>query len=117
MRAGQDNFLAQVVESLDINIDISEVYIGTLSKAFKLSKRTRLKVCRALSFNKTPSKLKRAVPILITSPFGSKHSIQAALQLDSMKLGNCTNINVSIIKNNNNKRVFNALSNSIIGNP
>jgi protein ECT2 len=44
------------VHSQDVGIEINEIPLGTLSKAFRLATRTRLKVGRAFSFNKTPSR-------------------------------------------------------------
>lgn len=55
-----------------------------------------LQVGRAFSFNKTPSKLKRAVTTMMTSPFGSTQSLTPASQLAQMKLASCTNLNVCI---------------------
>lgn len=102
--------------SLELEVDISDVNVSTLSKAFKLAAKTRLKVgflCsyleayqpnrfslliqvgRAFSFNKTPNKLKRAVSTMMTSPFGSTNSLTPASQLAQMRLASCTNINVS----------------------
>ncbi|XP_059613663.1 protein ECT2 isoform X5 [Phlebotomus argentipes] len=85
-RADADQFLASV-NSSELNIDISDFNIGTLSKAFKFATRTRLKVGRAFSFNKTPSKLKRAVSTMMTN------SLTPASQLAQMKLASCNNIN------------------------
>ncbi|XP_055621069.1 protein ECT2 isoform X2 [Toxorhynchites rutilus septentrionalis] len=73
-------------ESEELGIDVSDINVGTLSKAFKFATRTRLKVGRAFSFNKTPSKLKRAVSTMMTSPFGSTQSLTPASQLAQMKL-------------------------------
>ncbi|XP_055688272.1 protein ECT2 isoform X9 [Lutzomyia longipalpis] len=86
-RADADQFLASV-DSTELSIDISDLNIGTLSKAFKFATRTRLKVGRAFSFNKTPSKLKRAVSTMMTN------SLTPASQLAQMKLASCNNINV-----------------------
>ncbi|XP_065079116.1 protein ECT2 isoform X3 [Ochlerotatus camptorhynchus] len=80
-------------ESEELGIDVSDINVGTLSKAFKFATRTRLRVGRAFSFNKTPSKLKRAVSTMMTSPFGSTQSLTPASQLAQMKLASCTNIN------------------------
>uniref|UniRef100_A0A1B0CPY3 Uncharacterized protein n=1 Tax=Lutzomyia longipalpis TaxID=7200 RepID=A0A1B0CPY3_LUTLO len=85
-RADADQFLASV-DSTELSIDISDLNIGTLSKAFKFATRTRLKVGRAFSFNKTPSKLKRAVSTMMTN------SLTPASQLAQMKLASCNNIN------------------------
>ncbi|XP_026323485.1 protein ECT2 isoform X3 [Hyposmocoma kahamanoa] len=49
-------------------------------------------VGRALSFNKTPSKLKRAMSSMI-SPFGSQSNLTPASQLAQMRLASCNNIN------------------------
>uniref|UniRef100_A0A1A9ZPX8 DH domain-containing protein n=1 Tax=Glossina pallidipes TaxID=7398 RepID=A0A1A9ZPX8_GLOPL len=78
--------------SQELDVDISDINLSTLSKAFKLAARTRLKVGRAFSFNKTPSKLKRAVSTMMTSPFGSTSSLTPASQLAQMRLASCTNI-------------------------
>ncbi|CAH0556412.1 unnamed protein product [Brassicogethes aeneus] len=88
--ADADKFLAYLEPSqLDIDTDISN---GTLSKARAFATRTRLKVGRAFSFNKTPSKLKRAVSSMM-SPFGSSTNLTPASQLAQMKLQSYTNIN------------------------
>ncbi|KOB72011.1 Pebble, partial [Operophtera brumata] len=63
----------------------------TLSKVSKFAARTRIKVGRALSFNKTPSKLKRAMSSMI-SPFGSQANLTPASQLAQMRLASCNNI-------------------------
>lgn len=60
----------------------------------------QLQVGRAFSFNKTPSKLKRAVSTIMTSPFGSTNSLTPASQLAQMKLASCNNINVSVVSGN-----------------
>ncbi|XP_014215681.1 protein ECT2 isoform X3 [Copidosoma floridanum] len=55
--------------------------------------RTKMKVHRAFSFNKTPSKLKRAMSTMM-SPFGSTTSLTpASQQLAQMRLASCNNIN------------------------
>lgn len=82
------------LEPEQLDIDTSDVSNGTLSKAFKFANKTRLKVERAFSFNKTPSKLKRAVSSMM-SPFGSSTNLTPATQLAQMKLASCNNINVS----------------------
>lgn len=85
-----ENFLASVdAETLDIDMSISGT--GTLSKAFKFASRTRSKVGRAFSFNKTPSKLKRAVSTMM-SPFGSTTNLTPTNQLSQMRLASCANI-------------------------
>ncbi|XP_011293557.1 protein ECT2 isoform X2 [Musca domestica] len=87
--------------SQELEVDISDVNLSTLSKAFKLAARTRLKVGRAFSFNKTPSKLKRAVSTMMTSPFGSTNSLTPASQLAQMRLASCTNIHEVVDDDNN----------------
>lgn len=72
-----------------IDTDTSDIVVGTLSKAFK---RTKQKVGRAFSFNKTPSKLKRAVSTMM-SPFGSTSNLTPASQLAQMRLASCNNLN------------------------
>lgn len=56
-------------------------------------------VGRAFSFNKTPSKLKRAVSTMMTPPFGSTNSLTPASQLAQMRLASCANIHVSSAHN------------------
>ncbi|XP_050073881.1 protein ECT2 [Anopheles maculipalpis] len=70
----------------EVDIDVSDINVGTLSKAFKIASKTRMKVGRVFSFNKTPSKLKRTVSTLMPSPFGSTQSLTPASQLAQMKL-------------------------------
>uniref|UniRef100_A0A182QYH4 Protein ECT2 n=1 Tax=Anopheles farauti TaxID=69004 RepID=A0A182QYH4_9DIPT len=77
----------------EVDIDVSDINVGTLSKAFKIASKTRMKVGRVFSFNKTPSKLKRTVSTLMPSPFGSTQSLTPASQLAQMKLASCTNLN------------------------
>lgn len=83
------------LESHQLDIDTSDVSRGTLTKAFKFATRTRLKVGRAFSFNKTPSKLKRAVSSMM-SPFGSSNNITPSSELAQMRLASYNNISVSI---------------------
>ncbi|XP_068904780.1 protein ECT2 isoform X4 [Tenebrio molitor] len=85
-----DKFLAYL-ESHQLDIDTSDVSRGTLTKAFKFATRTRLKVGRAFSFNKTPSKLKRAVSSMM-SPFGSSNNITPSSELAQMRLASYNNI-------------------------
>nr|XP_031831164.1 protein ECT2 isoform X7 [Nomia melanderi] len=93
-KADADTFLISL-DSHQLEIDTSDVALGTLSKAFKFASRTRMKVGRAFSFNKTPSKLKRAMSTMM-SPFGSTNSLTpASQQLAQMRLASCNNINVS----------------------
>ncbi|EAL39928.3 AGAP005796-PA [Anopheles gambiae str. PEST] len=77
----------------EVDIDVSDINVGTLSKAFKIASKTRMKVGRVFSFNKTPSKLKRTVSTMMPSPFGSTQSLTPASQLAQMKLASCTNLN------------------------
>ncbi|XP_043258171.1 protein ECT2-like isoform X2 [Colletes latitarsis] len=122
-KADADTFLISL-DSHQLQIDTSDVALGTLSKAFKslfhnfyleymdpyvfllnsmcettlhvplpFASRTRMKVGRAFSFNKTPSKLKRAMSTMM-SPFGSTNSLTpASQQLAQMRLASCNNIN------------------------
>lgn len=82
------------LEPHQLDIDTTDLSNGTLSKAFKFATKTRLKVGRAFSFNKTPSKLKRAVSSMM-SPFGSSTNLTPASQLAQMRLASYSNINVS----------------------
>ncbi|XP_057663730.1 protein ECT2 [Diorhabda carinulata] len=88
--ADADKFMAYL-EPQQLDIDTSDVNNGTFSKAFKFA-TNRLKVGRAFSFNKTPSKLKRAVSSMM-SPFGSSTNLTPASQLAQMKLASYSNIN------------------------
>ncbi|XP_036338298.1 protein ECT2 isoform X1 [Rhagoletis pomonella] len=87
--------------SQELEVDISDVNLSTLSKAFKLAARTRQKVGRAFSFNKTPSKLKRAVSTMMTPPFGSTNSLTPASQLAQMRLASCANIHEAVNEEGN----------------
>ncbi|XP_014276260.1 protein ECT2 isoform X2 [Halyomorpha halys] len=101
-RPDADNFLA-TLDPKNLDIETSDVGLGTLGKAFKFASRTRMKVGRAFSFNKTPNKLKRAVSTMM-SPFGSTTNLTpAATQLAQMRLASCTNI--SELANNNSPTV------------
>ncbi|KAI4466303.1 protein ect2 [Holotrichia oblita] len=91
--ADADKLLAYL-EPHQLDIDTSDVSNGTLSKAFKFATKTRLRVGRAFSFNKTPSKLKRAVSSMM-SPFGSSTNLTPASQLAQMRLASYNNISVS----------------------
>ncbi|VVC31586.1 Hypothetical protein CINCED_3A022176 [Cinara cedri] len=87
------------LDSQQLDIDTSEITTGTLGKAFKFASRTRIKVGRALSFNKTPSKLKRAMstmmsPVLsLTNSGPGTHALTPSTQLANMHLASCTNLN------------------------
>lgn len=83
------------LEPRDLEIDTSDVSNGTLAKAKKFATKTGLRVGRAFSFNKTPSKLKRAVSSMM-SPFGSSTNLTPASQLAQMRLASYSNINVSM---------------------
>ncbi|KDR08513.1 protein ECT2 [Zootermopsis nevadensis] len=90
-KADAENFLTSL-DSHQLDIDTSELTLGTLSKALKFASRTKMKVGRAFSFNKTPSKLKRAVSTMM-SPFGSTTNLTPASQLAQMRLASCNNLN------------------------
>ncbi|XP_032516478.2 protein ECT2 isoform X6 [Danaus plexippus] len=90
-KADADKFLA-CLESHQLDIDTSDLALSTLSKVSKFAARTRIKVGRALSFNKTPSKLKRAMSSMIP-PLGSTSNLTPASQLAQMRLASCNNIN------------------------
>ncbi|KAK9879703.1 hypothetical protein WA026_006763 [Henosepilachna vigintioctopunctata] len=92
--ADADKFMAYL-EPQQLELDTGDN--GTLSKAFKFASRTKMKVGRAFSFNKTPSKLKRAVSSMM-SPFGSSTNLTPATQLAQMKLASYSNINVSMFR-------------------
>ncbi|KAF7287575.1 epithelial cell transforming 2 pebble isoform X2 [Rhynchophorus ferrugineus] len=89
--ADAEKFMAYL-EPQQLDIDTSDLSTNTLTKAFKFAK-TRLKVGRTFSFNKsTPSKLKRAVSSMM-SPFGSSTNLTPASQLANMRLASYSNIN------------------------
>uniref|UniRef100_A0A1B6JGD0 Protein ECT2 n=1 Tax=Homalodisca liturata TaxID=320908 RepID=A0A1B6JGD0_9HEMI len=90
-RPDAENFLASL-DPEQLDIDTSDIGVGTLSKAFnRIASRTRTKVGRAFSFNKTPSKLKRAMSTMM-SPFGSTSNLTPASQLAQMRLASCNNL-------------------------
>ncbi|XP_064092134.1 protein ECT2-like [Macrobrachium nipponense] len=65
-----ENFLVSM-DPHHLDIETSDVSLtNALSKALRFATRTGRKVSRAFSFNKSPSKLKRAVSTVM-SPFGS----------------------------------------------
>lgn len=79
-----DKFLVNL-ESNQLEMETKETNYGTLSKAFKFATRTKIKVGRAFSFNKTPTTLKRAVSSVM-SPLGSSSNLMSPLnQLSDMK--------------------------------
>nr|XP_022908635.1 protein ECT2 isoform X3 [Onthophagus taurus] len=88
--ADSEKFMAYL-EPHQLDIDTSDINHGTLSRAFKFATKTRLRVGRAFSFNKTPSKLKRAVSSMM-SPFGSSTNLTPASQLAQMRLASYNNI-------------------------
>lgn len=80
-----ESYLTQL-EPQELDIDSSEVTTGALGKAFnKFASKTRVKVGRALSFNKTPNKLKRAMSTMM-SPFGSQNGLTPSSQLAGLQL-------------------------------
>ncbi|XP_020288893.1 protein ECT2-like isoform X5 [Pseudomyrmex gracilis] len=82
-------------DSRQLEVSTSDVASGTLKKTIKFASRTRARVGRAFSFNKTPSKLNRAMSTIM-SPFGSTHGLAPTNpQIAQMRLGSCNNISVS----------------------
>ncbi|XP_070169788.1 protein ECT2 isoform X6 [Polyergus mexicanus] len=66
----------------------------TLHVPLPFASRTRARVGRAFSFNKTPSKLNRAMSTIM-SPFGSTQSLPPTnQQIAQMRLGSCNNISM-----------------------
>ncbi|XP_025992194.1 protein ECT2 isoform X2 [Solenopsis invicta] len=64
----------------------------TLHVPLPFASRTRAKVGRAFSFNKTPSKLNRAMSTIM-SPFGATQTLPSTnQQIAQMRLGSCNNI-------------------------
>merc|ERR1712098_366028 len=57
----------------DMSLDASDLNVSSFSKALSSFHKTKQKVGRAFSFNKTPSKMKRAVSSMI-SPMASRNT-------------------------------------------
>ncbi|XP_018370715.1 PREDICTED: protein ECT2 isoform X2 [Trachymyrmex cornetzi] len=88
-----------------LEVGTSDVASGTLKKTIKslfhnfyleymdpFASRTRARVGRAFSFNKTPSKLNRAMSTIM-SPFGVTQNLPPTnQQIAQMRLGSCNNI-------------------------
>ncbi|CAB3388998.1 Hypothetical predicted protein, partial [Cloeon dipterum] len=90
-RTDAESFLV-TLDPAQLDIESSDANMGTLSKAFKFASKTRKKVGRAFSFNRTPSKLKRAVSSVM-SPFGSSlGNTTPCSQLEHMRLASCTSL-------------------------
>ncbi|KAF4533316.1 hypothetical protein B566_EDAN004437 [Ephemera danica] len=91
-RTDAESFLSQL-DPAQLDLESSDVSTGTLNKAFnKFATRTKKKVGRAFSFNKTPNKLKRAVSTML-SPFGnSLNNMTPSSQLEQMRLASCTSL-------------------------
>lgn len=96
---------------MKINIDCMKlIYLCISTIFYRFASRTRIKVGRALSFNKTPSKLKRAVstmmsPVLSLTNNGvlGTHALTPSTQLANMHLASCTNLNVSPLIEHNSR--------------
>ncbi|KAL6255987.1 hypothetical protein P5V15_013223 [Pogonomyrmex californicus] len=92
-------------DSHQLEVGTSDVASGTLKKTIKslfhnfyleymdpFASRTRARVGRAFSFNKTPSKLNRAMSTIM-SPFGATQNLPSTnQQIVQMRLGSCNNI-------------------------
>ncbi|KYM99735.1 Protein ECT2 [Cyphomyrmex costatus] len=79
-------------DSHQLEVGTSDVASGTLKKTIKFASRTRARVGRAFSFNKTPSKLNRAMSTIM-SPFGVTQNLPPSnQQIAQMRLGSCNNI-------------------------
>lgn len=89
------------MHSADLGIEVNEIPLGTLSKAFRLATRTRLKVGRAFSFNKTPSRERKQRNV--TSPI-SKASSNVSLtpstisSMSHLKLQSSVTLNVRFVQ-------------------
>ncbi|KAK4293207.1 hypothetical protein Pmani_034076 [Petrolisthes manimaculis] len=84
------NDVENILVSMDphhLDIETSDVSLtNALSKALRFATRTGRKVSRAFSFNKSPSKLKRAVSTVM-SPFGTlphQSSMRGATSVNSL---------------------------------
>merc|ERR1719422_1310531 len=69
-RPDPDQLLVRLA-ARDMSLDASDLNVSSFSKALSLFHKTKQKVGRAFSFNKTPSKMKRAVSSMI-SPMASR---------------------------------------------
>ncbi|KAL0123374.1 hypothetical protein PUN28_005721 [Cardiocondyla obscurior] len=92
-------------DSHQLAVNTSDGASGTLKKTLKslfhnfyleymdpFASRTRARVGRAFSFNKTPNKLNRAMSTIM-SPLGVTHNLPSTnQQIAQMRLGSCNNI-------------------------
>merc|ERR1712217_430728 len=69
-RPDPDQLLVRLA-ARDMSLDASDLNVSSFSKALSSFHKTKQKVGRAFSFNKTPSKMKRAVSSMI-SPMASR---------------------------------------------
>ncbi|XP_071524392.1 protein ECT2-like [Panulirus ornatus] len=85
-RNDEENFLVSM-DPHHLDIETSDVSLtNALSKALRFASRTGRKVSRAFSFNKSPSKLKRAVSTVM-SPFGTlpqQSSLRGATSVNNL---------------------------------
>uniref|UniRef100_A0A1A9W9R4 DH domain-containing protein n=1 Tax=Glossina brevipalpis TaxID=37001 RepID=A0A1A9W9R4_9MUSC len=73
--------------SQELEVNLNDVNLRSLSEAFELATRIRLKVANASSFNKTPSKLKRTTRTTISD---STNSMTPRSGLTQTPLSSCT---------------------------
>ncbi|XP_029174380.1 protein ECT2 isoform X2 [Nylanderia fulva] len=93
VRVADADTLLLKYDSHQLDVGTGDVASGTLKKTIKFASRTRARVGRAFSFNKTPSKINRAMSTIM-SPFGSTQSLPPTnQQITQMRLGSCSNIN------------------------
>merc|ERR1719445_1398594 len=71
-RSDPDQLLVRL-SARDMSLDASDLNVSSFSKALSSFHKTKQKVGRAFSFNKTPSKMKRAVSSMI-SPMASRNT-------------------------------------------
>jgi len=71
-RPDPDQLLVRLA-ARDMSLDASDLNVSSFSKALSSFHKTKQKVGRAFSFNKTPSKMKRAVSSMI-SPMASRNT-------------------------------------------
>merc|ERR1719438_226829 len=64
-RPDPDQLLVRLA-ARDMSLDASDLNVSSFSKALSSFHKTKQKVGRAFSFNKTPSKMKRAVSSMIS---------------------------------------------------
>jgi len=88
-RPDPDQLLVQL-SARDMSLDASDLNVSSFSKALSSFHKTKQKVGRAFSFNKTPSKLKRAVSTVISPIAGSRNNPNTPSEsMSELRLEDC----------------------------